>query len=275
MSTESELVRHEGAASSLQNNNSEFNSSKAIILSELNDIQREQYYNLILSNNVKICYSDKKFVANVRLLASNKNETEKCEQKVGSVLMKEGGEGIKRSPYKSGRINDDDKSSSSVKKPSGSSLKTRRHGLLYGTKGSSKMLSFHIAGVASFDYSVFSRFCSLIGDEDQTVRPKLRSVSWLMRIIEDIYDARFAHEKSHVLKKQLKEDLSQGDDDSEPDCSFLTIFPVFTVQRLATVIGLKVLSDQIGDTLEIHVCSYHVLVLVIRLRIAFRFIIIK
>jgi hypothetical protein len=183
MSTESDLVRHQSTASSLQNNNSDFHSSKVIILSELNDIQREQYYNLILSNDVKINNSDKKFVANVRLLALNKEETEKCEQKVDSVLVKEGEEGKERSFDKSG-INNDNKRSSSVKKPSGSSFKSRRHGLLYGTKGISKMLSFHIAGVAPFDYSVFSRFCSLIGDEAQTVRPKLRSVSWLMRIIE-------------------------------------------------------------------------------------------
>jgi hypothetical protein len=242
MSREPEL---ESAASSPQNNNSQFKSSKVIILSELSPTQREQYYNLILSNNVKICYNDNQFVANVRLLASNTDNIGKNEQKIESVIVKKGGEGREISSDK--RRRDDNKSRESAKKTIGSSLKTRRHGLLYGTEGNSKILSFNIEGVASFDYSVFSRFCSLIGDENQTVRPKLRSVSWLMRIIEDIYDARFAHEKNHVLKKQVKEHLSEGDEDSEPDCSLLTIFPVFTVQRLTTVIGLKVLSDQIGN----------------------------
>lgn len=246
MSEGSELERHNRSISSSCDDSFQFNSSKVIILSELNSIQREQYYNLILSNNVKIHYSDNRFVANVRLLASNTVDVARHDQEVESERVKGIGEGTETSLDKSNRVNNNNKSSNNVKKSRNTSPKTRRHCLLYGAKGRSKALSFHIAGVAQFDYSVFSRFCSLIGDENQTVKPKLRSVSWLMRILEDVYDARFAHEKSHVLKKQLKEHLTQGDDDNEPDCSFLTIFPVFTVQRLNTVIGLKVLSDQIG-----------------------------
>lgn len=254
----------DSAASSPQNNNSQFKSSKVIILSELSPTQREQYYNLILSNNVKICYNDNQFVANVRLLASNTDNIGKTEQKVESVIVKKGGERRELSSDKRRRVNNDNKSRESAKKTIGSSLKTRRQGLLYGTEGNSKILSFNIEGVASFDYNVFSRFCSLIGDENQIVRPKLRSVSWLMRIIEDIYDARFAHEKNHVLKKQAKEYVSEGDEESEPDCSFLTIFPVFTVQRLTTVIGLKVLSDQIGNLYQILCLVFRVLLFVVR-----------
>ena len=73
-----------------------------------------------------------------------------------------------------------------------------------------------------------------------------------MRVVEDIYDARFAHEKSHMIRKEkqkLNRERLYGNLDAtedEGDFSFCNSFPVFVAQRLTTVIGLKALTDQTG-----------------------------
>ena len=90
----------------------------------------------------------------------------------------------------------------------------------------------------------------LLGNDNDVVRPQLRSVSWLMRVIEDIYDARFAHEKNHTIRKEqqkINRERTTGNPDvaeDEGDYSFCNSFPVFVAQRLTTVIGLKSLTDQ-------------------------------
>ena len=73
-----------------------------------------------------------------------------------------------------------------------------------------------------------------------------------MRVVEDIYDARFAHEKSHMIRKEkqkMNRERLYGNPDpveDEGDFSFCNSFPVFVAQRLTTVIGLKALTDQTG-----------------------------
>ena len=73
-----------------------------------------------------------------------------------------------------------------------------------------------------------------------------------MRLVEDIYDARFAHEKSHMIRKEkqkMNRERLYGNLDAtedEGDFSFCNSFPVFVAQRLTTVIGLKALTDQTG-----------------------------
>ena len=47
-------------------------------------------------------------------------------------------------------------------------------------------------------------YFNIIGDPGDTVYPQLRSVSWLMRVVEDMYDARFIHEKNHAVRREIK-----------------------------------------------------------------------
>lgn len=95
-----------------------------------------------------------------------------------------------------------------------------------------------IEGVAPFDYNAFPKFSSLIALSGTTVKPRMRALSWLMRLIEDTYDARFAHEKMDV----------ERDDDAEAEQleaeQHLSSFPVFLVRQLSTLVGLKKLVDQ-------------------------------
>ena len=70
-----------------------------------------------------------------------------------------------------------------------------------------------------------------------------------MRVIEDMYDARFVHEKNHSARREEKLQRAKASntfDSSIEDDAFGNYFPVFVVQRLTTVVGLKSLTDQIG-----------------------------
>ena len=99
-------------------------------------------------------------------------------------------------------------------------------------------LEITLEGVAPFDYNAFPRFSALIALSGETVKPRLRALSWLMRLVEDAYDARFAHEKMDV----------ERDDEAESDQlemeQHLSSFPVFLVRQLSTLVGLKNLVDQ-------------------------------
>ena len=99
-------------------------------------------------------------------------------------------------------------------------------------------LEVKIEGVAPFDYNAFPKFSSLIAISGDAVKPRMRALNWLMRLVEDAYDARFAHEKMDV----------ERDDDAEAEQleaeQHLSSFPVFLVRQLSTLVGLKNLVDQ-------------------------------
>ena len=59
-----------------------FKPSNAVVISELNKDVREQCFDLILANNVKLQYSDDKFVENIRLLAPTTEEVIGSEKKM-------------------------------------------------------------------------------------------------------------------------------------------------------------------------------------------------
>ena len=122
-----------------------FKPSKAVVISELNKDMREQYFDLILANNVKLQYSDDKFVANIRLLAPTNDEVIGSEKEIAP----EEAEISITAPVVTKKCN------------SSLPLEQRIHRLQYGT--ATKPMNFQIAGVAHFDYSTYSRFCSLIG----------------------------------------------------------------------------------------------------------------
>ena len=80
MSTQVEeaVIATEGSASSSQ----KFSPTRAVVVSELSDELKEHYYNLILTNNVKLQYTDDKFVANIRLIGpTNEDENGSDEKK--------------------------------------------------------------------------------------------------------------------------------------------------------------------------------------------------
>jgi hypothetical protein len=144
-------------------NMSEFDSSKVIVLSELSAKEKEDFYNLILSNNVKLHYSNSQFIANVRLKGP-KNEEEREEE------IENEEEEVKITTGPIVPLVPIPTVNAVIKKTSKLTLQQRIQRLRLveskKNKKSTRALSFQIAGVAAFDYHGFSRFCSLIGDDN-------------------------------------------------------------------------------------------------------------
>jgi hypothetical protein len=187
----------------------EFHPTKLIVLSELSTREKEKYYQLLLLNQARFV-RDKhgRYIANIRLLAPGIRKNE--------VLL----------------TNDQKR-----KKDNHSNYalvfqerltKLRQNGFI----------NVNITGVHrnnfEFNYHTYPRFVALIAYDQETVKPKLRPLSWVMKHIEDIYDSRFVHEKHDV---EREEDMSSFD-------LILLIFPIYVVRRLGTNVGLKSLVDQ-------------------------------
>ena len=175
-----------------------FNPTRLILLSELPTREKEKYYNLLISANAKFSIdSEGRYVANVRLLAPGKKkggEKKKKEAQCNSLMFEE-------------RLQ-------------------RMH--------EQGFVSVRIEGVDPFDYNTFSRFAALISSKDEVVRPRSKLLSWLMRLIEEIYDARYAHEAADIVRE----------DNMSAEEKVTTIFPAYVVRRLSMRAGLRSLVDQ-------------------------------
>jgi hypothetical protein len=182
-----------------------FDPLRVVILSELSKRDKGIYYNILANNSAKFYRdSEGRIVANVRLLSENA-----VSQRQRKVAEREKAE-VKDLPFEE-RL----KRLSNI--------------------GS---LNVQVVGVEPFDYSAFARFSALIAIDGDVVRPRLRALSWLMRLIEDAYDGRFVHEKMDVER-----DNDPAADDLDAD-QHLSSFPVFLVRQLSNLVGLKNLVDQ-------------------------------
>ena len=94
-----------------------------------------------------------------------------------------------------------------------------------------------------FNYFAYPRFASLIAFDGEIVNPKPRTITWLMKMIDDIYDHRFAVENQQHQNDDVNQDGNNNSDDV--GTTSLTIFPIFALRRLGTTIGLKSLTDQL------------------------------
>lgn len=196
------------AESVMTTSSHDFQPVKLIILSELSTREKERYYRLLLLNNAKFrrdAYG--RYVGNVRLLAP----------------------GIRKV-----NVNVDG-SEKKKKDTSNYALIFQERLMKLRTEGFIEVNLQGLNNSTEFDYNSYPRFTALIAFHGETVRPKLRPLSWVMKYIEDIYDQRFAHERHDVER------------DTEETSSFdliLLIFPVFVVRKLGTNVGLKSLVDQ-------------------------------
>jgi hypothetical protein len=176
-----------------------FQPSRLILLSELPTREKEKYYNLLIGANAKFTLDAQgRYIANVRLLAPGRKKTDNEQKKktdnaqTNSLMFEER---LKR---------------------------LQEQGFVTVT----------IEGVDPFDYNTYPRFSGLISTKDEVVRPRPKLLSWLMRLIEEIYDARYAHEAADIAREEnIEEKIS-------------TIFPAFVVRRLSMRSGLRSLVDQ-------------------------------
>lgn len=103
----------------------------------------------------------------------------------------------------------------------------------------SRLLSSMGPGTSAlFDYTQYPKFVSLLSGRD-SVRPKSRPLPWLMRLIEEIYDSRYAKDTADL----------QGEDSAKASASSSaggesSLFPVFVWEYFSKRYGLRGLIDQ-------------------------------
>lgn len=177
-----------------------FNPTKLILLSELPTREKEKYYNLLITANAKFAVdSEGNYVTNIRMLAPGrkKSDTEKKKLDISQTnsLMFE--DRLRRMQEQG-------------------------------------VVSVRIEGVDPFDFNTYSRFSALISTKDEVVKPRPKLLSWLMRLIEEVYDSRYADEAATVKRDEI--------DSSETEIS--SIFPAYVVRRLSVRAGLRSIVDQ-------------------------------
>jgi hypothetical protein len=197
-----------------------FNPTRTVVLSELSAREKEKYYALLINSGARF-YLDHSsvadgpeeaeplYVANVRVLAPGvKREQRKSASKEG------------------GKTSVDGRTST----PPGVKLSRLQE--------SGGHLSVTFSGVKPFNYSPYIRFVALIAQDGAEAAPKVRILSWAMKLIEELYDARFTHEKSDVerdddkLSSSIEGKLQQQ------------VFPVFIYKQITTLLGLRHIIEQ-------------------------------
>lgn len=212
-----------------QNELMDFNPSRVILLSELSTREKENYYTILLTNKVKFRKNSNNpglYVADVRLLSP----------------------ALKKSDY-----NRDLNNNSSYPDFS------------WGRENRLKQLvevghvTVKISGVEPFNYNAYTKFSVLIANNNDTVTPKIKTISWLMKSIEDIYDARYIQEKLDVENEERQIRLSSSTksvNSSGRDMSN-SVFPFYVIKRLATFVGTlsKILDQNCWDLLY-NICRF-------------------
>ena len=194
---------------------SEFRPTRAVVLSEMSTKEKEKYYTLLLENGARFYLdqgqSDEIYIANIRVLAP----------------------GVKKEKKKG--FSKDGKAVTDVRTCTPPAQRLNRLAEAGGT------MKVTISGVKPFDYAPYIRFVALISHENEVVKPKARILSWLMKLIEELYDARFAHEKSDVERDA---ELSQKFSSSLEGKLQQQVLPVFIYRQLSTVLGLPRVVEQ-------------------------------
>jgi len=201
---------------------SEFNPSRAIVLSEVSTRDKEKYYDMLLDNHARFFKDGDNYVASVRMLAPGVSkqvlEPDKTDSKYVTRAL--------ALPYEERLIN----------------------------INSAGFVTVNIAGTEQFDYSPYPRFVTLIADNGDTVKPKARILSWVMKIIEDIYDTRW--NACHSQKKNEDGSDEYGDEGKNAGEMHMQSFPVFVIRRLSLTMGLKRVVDQNCWDLLLNVDKY-------------------
>ena len=194
------------------NDEHNYKPSNLLILSELSLREKEKYYTLLLNNNAKFRrHSDGRFVGNIRLFSPG---VKKVEKKVA-----------KRSP--------DRNSFSTIYLDRMEKLKA------------SGFINVHVQQKKSsfvYNSNAYPRLTALIAYDGDVVKPKLRSLTWLMKVMDDMYDLRYFQEATDAMRDTNGEPHAHG---IEPTMNInMLVFPIFVVTKLGTNLGMKKLVDQ-------------------------------
>jgi hypothetical protein len=144
-----------------------------LVLSALSAREKEKYYILLLNNDAKFRKDeDGNYIANIRLFGPNVKKLA-C-------------------PY-TPKPKKDGNSFAAVYQERYERLKA--YGFIKVDVRQNRSSNFIM------NVNAFPRFVSLIAHENDVVRPKLRSLNWLMKIVDDLYDQRYALEAAEAEKE--------------------------------------------------------------------------
>ena len=171
-----------------------FTPSRVVVLSQLTAQEKEAYYQLILTSKVKIHYDQQgQFIANVRL--HGRPNSEDGRAMLSSTTMGTSDKStadidqrLRRLTHANGSI-----TSSHVFTPLSTSHPLINLKVLPAESTHSSPYG-HNSVQSPFNYSIYTSFTMLISDDGYVAKPRLRLLNWLMKTIEEIYDARFSQE---------------------------------------------------------------------------------
>lgn len=196
------------------NEDSPFIPSKLVILSELSVKDKERYYDMLMADSIYFRRNFNEtagvlnYIAELRLLAPNVKKMERKKTTNSSLLPLD---------ERLQRLEEDG------------------------------CVSVRFENVQDFDYNTYTRFAALIANNGDIIRPKKRPLQWVMKVIEDIYDARYAFEKIDIEKdnEKMNSDLTKTSFTLKGTGAniYTTIFPIFVIRRLSTHQGLKKIVD--------------------------------
>lgn len=175
-----------------------FHSDHLIVLADLPIKEKEKYYNFLLNHSVRFVRDESgvatKYVASVRLLAP----------------------GVKKADYllKSKELD--------------ASVATASNIAMEDKLSKIHDINVKIVGVEPFEYNSYTRLTNLIAVDGETIKPRHRVLSWLMKTIDELYDSRFNYEK-----------YDEERDPNIPEDRLAQIFPCFVVKRIGLIQGLK------------------------------------
>mmetsp|Transcript_7896 Transcript_7896/g.28005 ORF Transcript_7896/g.28005 Transcript_7896/m.28005 type:complete len:567 (-) Transcript_7896:104-1804(-) len=170
-----------------------FTSARTVVLSELDDAAKERFMSFLVESNVQF-FKD--------------SDGSYC----ANVRMVEPGEGDAYTTAES-----------PTSRASGSARKASRSGARARATSS---------GGQRYDFSMYPKFCSLITLREE-LQPKKRPLTWLMRLLEEIYDSRYARDMADIK-----------DEDPEETERLAASFPVFVIDFFSKRYGLRQLVEQ-------------------------------
>eukprot|EP00750_Incisomonas_marina_P028500 INCI6743.1.p1 GENE.INCI6743.1~~INCI6743.1.p1 ORF type:complete len:531 (-),score=111.93 INCI6743.1:1330-2811(-) len=91
-----------------------------------------------------------------------------------------------------------------------------------------------------FDFADYPKFTALLS-RDGSKQPRIRPLPWLLRIIEDVYEARFAFDKKRIGSDATG---TGGGDGLSDDDRLSIVFPVFVIDFFSRKYGVRGLVDQ-------------------------------
>jgi hypothetical protein len=196
---------------------------RMVVMSKLDDAEKERYFEFLLENNVQFDKVDNNYyVANVR------------------IVVPEDGEG-------DGTVDPATERSRAKQRQRTRALATGNSVKIFGRRASrppqemARVVSAIATARQLFDYSCYPKFSSLVTLRD-TLRPRRRHYAWLMKMIEEIYDDRYDHDTADLRNAESGNGDTKVPEEHTDRLS--NIFPVFVVDFLSKRFGLRSLVDQ-------------------------------